>query len=86
MLYEDKEYQEQVVKLNKWHKIEELYPLMQLVISLITGKWSWARNMRCKYINIRIDMRDGGFVLLNRDRERISTKDLQYQYEDPDYN
>ena len=86
MLYEDKEYQEQVVKLNKWHKIEELYPLMQLVISLITGKWSWARNMRCKYINIRIDMRDGGFVLLNRDRERLSTKDLQYQYEDPDYN
>lgn len=86
MLYADKEYQEQVVKLNKWHKIEELYPLMQLVISLITGKWSWARNMRCKYINIRIDMRDGGFVLLNRDRERISTKDLQYQYEDPDYN
>lgn len=43
--------------------------------------WSWARNSRCcKYINIRVDMRDGAFVLLDQDKQRISLKQLQWQY------
>lgn len=46
--------------------------------------WSWARNWACKYISIRIDMRDGAFVLVNRDGERISLEQLKYQYNGED--
>lgn len=41
--------------------------------------WSWSSNSECKYISIRIDMRDGAFILLNRDGQRISFEQLQYQ-------
>jgi hypothetical protein len=44
--------------------------------------WSWIRNGECKYISLRFDMRDGAFVLLNRNGERISFKQLQWQYSD----
>lgn len=46
--------------------------------------WSWARNMDCKYVNIRIDMRDGGFVLVNQKGERISLDALKWQYRHKD--
>jgi hypothetical protein len=44
--------------------------------------WSWVRSRgwRCKYIEIRIDMRDGGFVICDKDGVRISLEELQYQY------
>jgi len=42
--------------------------------------WSWARNHQCKYVGLRIDMRDGGFVILNRDGQRISFEQLKWQY------
>lgn len=43
--------------------------------------WSWARTsgFKCKYINIRIDMRDGGFILTNRADERITAQELWEQ-------
>ena len=43
--------------------------------------WMWIRNGRCKYISIRIDMRDGAFVLVDRDGERISLEHLKFQYD-----
>ena len=46
--------------------------------------WSWARNWSCKYISIRIDMRDGAFVLVNGEGERISLDQLKYQYNGED--
>jgi hypothetical protein len=46
--------------------------------------WSWSRNMDCKYINIRIDMRDGGFVLVNQRGERVSLDAIKWQYKSKD--
>jgi hypothetical protein len=48
--------------------------------------WKWTRNSLCKYIELRIDMRDGGFILKNDRGERISLKQLQYQYKSGDEN
>lgn len=45
------------------------------------GQWTFTRNNQCKYINVRIDMRDGKCVLMNRFGDLISLKDLQYQYD-----
>jgi hypothetical protein len=42
--------------------------------------WSWARNMRCKYVSVNFDMRDGAFTLRDQDGMRISLDQLKYQY------
>jgi hypothetical protein len=42
--------------------------------------WSWTRNWDCKYINLRIDMRDGGFILTNDKKQRINLEQLRWQY------
>lgn len=42
--------------------------------------WQWINNSRCKYISLRIDMRDGGFIIVDRDGTRISFDQLKYQY------
>lgn len=42
--------------------------------------WHWPMNTRCKYISLRIDMRDGAFVLLDRDGKRITLEQLRWQY------
>ena len=41
--------------------------------------WSWARNSRCKYIGIRIDMRDGHCMITDRDGKAITWEQLEYQ-------
>lgn len=92
-MIEDKEH-DALVEKNEWlTNFDELIAFIKLATpdktytaqgGHIPDKtyWTWAKNNRCKYINIRIDMRDGGFVLLNRDGERISLKQLQWQYGD----
>lgn len=44
------------------------------------NRWSWAYNHNCKYINLRIDMRDGGFTLSNDEDGRINLERLKWQY------
>jgi hypothetical protein len=43
-------------------------------------RWSWAYNSDCKYVDLRIDMRDGGFVMTNRKGERINLEQLLWQW------
>ena len=42
--------------------------------------WSWVRNMSCKYVEIKIDMRDGGFILKDQHGKRISLDSVKWQY------
>lgn len=44
------------------------------------GEWEWARNSRCKYVNLRVDMRDGHCVLADRDAVPITFDELEYQF------
>ena len=37
-------------------------------------------DWNCKYIEIRFDMRDGGFTLRNKEGERINLEQLKWQY------
>lgn len=43
--------------------------------------WSWSRNWDCKYVDIRIDMRDGGFIVMDQEGRRISLDQLKWQYQ-----
>ena len=45
--------------------------------------WSWISNSKCKYISLKFDMRDGAFVILDRDKNRITFEELKKQgYDD----
>lgn len=48
--------------------------------------WSWAKNIRCKYVSLNFDMRDGAFTLRDGQGHRISLDQLKWQFkpeEDP---
>ena len=70
-----------MVERNEWFERHQLDEVLAVIKELTkSGKeWTWARNTQCKYIDIRIDMRDGGFVLKDRSG-RISLKQLLWQY------
>jgi hypothetical protein len=70
----------EMVEANRWH--EDLEQAITTIRGLLNAwpKWSWVKNTSCKYIQIKIDMRDGGYVLLDRDGNRISFDQLKWQY------
>ena len=63
---------------NSWDNIVDIGKAV--TTALKDKEWSWAKNTRCKYVSIRIDMRNGGAILVSRGGERISIEQLQYQY------
>ena len=85
---------EAMVKANKWHGREELEKFLAAILSLSrkpiwteegdyapdSNRWTWVRNMECKYVDLRVDMRDGGFVLRDRNGHRISLEEMMWQY------
>lgn len=81
--YPTDELLEDKVKHNLWHHREELYDVIKAIQKLSVHdnrEWSWSRNWSCKYVDIRFDMRDGAFTLRNKEGERISLKQLNWQY------
>ena len=70
-----------MIENNIWDNIREVFAAINRVSYLRDNwKWTWAKNMHCKYISVRIDMRDGGCILSDRNGNRISIEDLEYQY------
>lgn len=53
--------------------------LFSVIVTLLMSKWCWVANSRCKYISIRIDMRDGKYLLMDRDGEEITVDELRHQ-------
>ena len=72
---------EEKKKANIWDSIEDV---VDVIMMSRKREWSWARNHKCKYIDVRIDMRDGGCIIINDKGERIDPKDLRYQYKAKD--
>ena len=74
----------EMIEANVWHDKAELLEFVT-VINELSGntrqldKWNWLSNPACKYVSIRVDMRDGGFVLLDRDGNRITLDQLKGQ-------
>ena len=63
---------------NSWDHIADLGPV--IVAAIKDENWIWVKNWDCKYINLRVDMRDGGAIIVNRAGKRISPDQLTYQY------
>lgn len=67
-----------------WVPLEELVPQIQQVIAMMkSGDWSWAYNWNSKYVDIRIDMRDGHAIFTNK-TGRVSLDQIKYQWKPGD--
>lgn len=42
--------------------------------------WTWCRNSDCKYINVRIDTRDGAAWITDNNDKEIALDDLLFQH------
>lgn len=54
-------------------------PVADALAIINDPRWSWALNARCKYIELRIDTRDGHCLISDRDGKRITLKELSRQ-------
>ena len=67
---------EEKTKYNVWDDIRDVLPVLK---KSIAGEWNWGRNRKCKYIEVRIDMRDGKCIIKDRHGNRINPEDLRHQ-------
>jgi len=71
---------------NVWNtNLQGVFDFIQTATGDNPDGWQWFKNSECKYIELRIDMRDGGFILKNGEGERISLERLKYQGEKHDF-
>lgn len=61
---------------NTWDHFGDILPTLK---AISRGEWYWGANQRCKYIEIRIDTRDGGCLLFDSKRVRISPEQFAHQ-------
>lgn len=68
--------------MSEWIDSKEVMKVLEssLEDGPLDDSWHWGRNSECKYISIRIDMRNGRCLLKNRKGEPITLDDLKYQY------
>lgn len=64
------------IESNTWDHFGDILPTLK---AISRGDWYWGANSRCKYIEIRIDTRDGGCILYDRERVRISPAQFAFQ-------
>ena len=67
---------------SKWKPLSPIIDRIMLVLARSRdGRWSWARTAKCecKYIDVRIDMRTGDCIILNRESEIITIEQLEEQ-------
>jgi len=62
---------------NIWDNIDDVLPVIEAARD---RKWKWVLNTACKYIELRVDMRDGGCIIKDRHGNRINPEDLAYQF------
>lgn len=64
---------------NTWDNVQDFIKVLQ---AMRCGQWWWFNNPECKYVELRVDMRDGGCVIKNRHGVRIDPTTLAKQYGD----
>jgi hypothetical protein len=64
------------IEQNIWDHLDDFLKVYE---TMKKGEWSWTKNIDCKYIDLRIDMRDGGCIISAKG-ERITPEQLAWQY------
>lgn len=71
-----------MVEENIWENPDTLSKCFDEIKTMICGEgWTWVKNTQCKYIDIRIDMRDGEYILKDRGGNRVSLERIKWQKE-----
>jgi len=71
-------------KENIWDSIDSFIAVLN---KMRAGEWQWYLNTKCKYVDLRVDMRDGGCIIMIDDgtftgkKIRIDPSDLEFQYQ-----
>ena len=65
------------IETNTWDSIDDFIVVLN---QMRAGKWNWFANSKCKYVELRVDMREGSCIIKDRYGKRIDPKDLAYQY------
>lgn len=60
----------------RWDDFENI---VKVVRAAYDGQWAWYYNTRCKYVEVRIDMRDGHCMIRDREGKVISLSGLLMQ-------
>lgn len=60
-----------------WTPIQDI---LKVILLAQNSGWMWYWNTRCKYVELRIDMRDQCALIRDREGKLISLEQLQYQY------
>lgn len=60
--------------------VNEWVPAQEVLDIITNEEWCWALNVRCKYVELRIDVRDGKCSIKDRDGNPITLEDVRYQY------
>ena len=64
--------------MNVWYPIEEVLKIIQLSRA---GKWHWGCNSKLKYLNLRVDMRDGHCRIFDRNDNPVELEELMENQE-----
>lgn len=72
------ELQEKIAT-NTWDSIDDFMRVMEAAKA---GNWAWYKNSKCKYVELRVDMRDGGCIIKDRHGNRIDPNELARQIGD----
>jgi hypothetical protein len=73
---------EEKIVHNIWEKnLDEVVEFIKWASKKGEHNWSWtaSKNWDCKYVELRFDMRDGAFVIRDRNGKRITFDELKYQ-------
>ena len=64
-------------------KKAEWLPVLQVIRAIEIAKdngWDWCNNTRCKYVEIRIDMRTDDCLIKDRDGKIINLTEMLFQH------
>lgn len=76
--YEPTEFEKyQASVVGRWKPSAEVFETIARLLE--DCKWRWSRNTRCKYVDVRIDMRDGKCVLTDRHGKDLTIDELKEQ-------
>ena len=60
---------------NHWHS-----KVRTFLKQIASPDWCWASNSRFKYLNIRVDTRNGKFLIFDDQKRRVDIEQVLWQY------
>ena len=61
---------------NQWDSVDDFLVVLN---KMRANEWQWVENTKCKYVELRVDMRNGCCIIRDRYGRRISPAQLAKQ-------